>query len=828
WVQLSGTPVDLHDPTTPAPSFEVPEGLESSNAVFQITISDGVNQSVDTVSIAFEANNDGPRAIAGADFQVEENEIVTLQGQGFDPEDQDLTFAWTQVSGPAVVLTDPTAANPNFEAPEGLVNTELVFALSVSDGVNISTDSITVSISANNDAPSANAGSDLIVEESSQVQLVGTGFDPEGSGLTYQWVQSAGPSIVIENASSPTASFQTPNLLVNTNAVFELHVSDGESLSVDTVTITVGADNDAPASDAGPDQNAEEGSLVTLLGSGVDPEGQGLTYSWSQLSGPPVLLTEPSAANPIFVAPEGLVNTEIVFALTVSDGLHQSTDTVAIHLECDNDAPSASAGAPIMADEGDLITLNGSATDPEGQELTYGWLQISGPPVELTDADTPNPTFQAPEGYVNSDFTFELIVSDGSSSSSDTVVVTVEADNDAPSVDAGPARFGAPGDTIELNSMGIDPEGSPLSATWVQVGGPSVELDETEGKSLTFTIPEGSDYSILTFQVIVTDGVNQSTDTVTVSVSANQTGNGSSGATKNLEKLTGDNSSEPGYQAIEKRDFIEAEGFKIDQEYHAERASEFTQHTASLESAEDYLSDTRKQGRNFTHESLASPEQLQSIDLEVEASSGRGFTETFKPREANSEGTDPADEGEPSQGYSEATVAQDNGTAQEANNTLQEHGPSGTEVFHDPLGGTTRVRGPATPGSTEVTPRDPRPDEAGGETQTRRSGTEHFPPSNSIAEDASAEEPVLRGQNLGTATGLPASFRKEVNTTSELQVPSDSQLGSQEFAEDQEVSEAHNQDSDETGFMTRLLGMLGLSEFRKKSLKGQSGQDNNN
>lgn len=89
-----------------------------------------------------------------------------------------------------------------------------------------------------------------------------------------------------------------------------------------------GASN-APTANAGPDQSVGTGSLVTLDGSGSsDPNGDALTYSWTQTSGAAVTLSDNTVASPTFTAP-GSSGT-LVFSLTVSDGSLTSTDEVTI------------------------------------------------------------------------------------------------------------------------------------------------------------------------------------------------------------------------------------------------------------------------------------------------------------------------------------------------------------------------------------------------------------------------------------------------------------------------------------------------------------------
>lgn len=75
------------------------------------------------------------------------------------------------------------------------------------------------------------------------------------------------------------------------------------------------------------------------------------------------------------------------------------------------EAPVSEAGLGLIAYVGDSVILDGSgSTDPEGDALTYTWLQVGGPPVELTRADTPQPRFDIAQAGT---LRFTLVVNDG-------------------------------------------------------------------------------------------------------------------------------------------------------------------------------------------------------------------------------------------------------------------------------------------------------------------------------------------------------------------------------------------------------------------------------
>jgi hypothetical protein len=102
-----------------------------------------------------------------------------------------------------------------------------------------------------------------------------------------------------------------------------------------------------PVADAGPDLDADEGSIVTLDGSGsVDPKGDSLSYQWEQTSGPNVLLSDDQAENPTFTAPDvGSTGDTLTFKLTVTDeGVLDSTDTTSVDVNNPNSGGGGGGG----------------------------------------------------------------------------------------------------------------------------------------------------------------------------------------------------------------------------------------------------------------------------------------------------------------------------------------------------------------------------------------------------------------------------------------------------------------------------------------------------
>lgn len=91
-----------------------------------------------------------------------------------------------------------------------------------------------------------------------------------------------------------------------------------------------------------------------------------------------------------------------------------------------NEPPVADAGLGLLAEVGDTVSLNGTASyDPEGADLGYTWRQAGGPEVGIKSGDSPEPSFtvEAPGTY-----RFELTVNDGYADSAPDIVEIVVAE----------------------------------------------------------------------------------------------------------------------------------------------------------------------------------------------------------------------------------------------------------------------------------------------------------------------------------------------------------------------------------------------------------------
>jgi hypothetical protein len=119
------------------------------------------------------------------------------------------------------------------------------------------------------------------------------------------------------------STFTAPEAGVNGESLtFQLTVTDQGGLRArDTCIVNVMSVNHPPKAETGPDMVVQPGAVVVLDGSqSLDPDGNIVSYRWSQLTGQPVNLSDPNAAQTSFMAPSsGSGVEELVFQLLVTD-----------------------------------------------------------------------------------------------------------------------------------------------------------------------------------------------------------------------------------------------------------------------------------------------------------------------------------------------------------------------------------------------------------------------------------------------------------------------------------------------------------------------------
>ena len=238
-----------------------------------------------------------------------------------------------------------------------------------------------------NEPPTANAGPDIIVNEGRKAYLNGSGEDSDGNVVGYTWRQVNPPFVTIRGAATASATVLTPTVTVVTRLTFELVVTDnGGAISLaDEVTVIVNPVNEKPTVSVSADQFVDEGTVVSLTGSGSDTDGTIDRFVWRQVEGIIVDMTGANTPTMNFTAPNVSDVTNLVFELTVVD----------------NEGGASPAGRVV-------VTVNSIGVNPDDDEGTavheVVWTELVG-----ATADE-NTLVAAERGWENSSAASEQVI----------------------------------------------------------------------------------------------------------------------------------------------------------------------------------------------------------------------------------------------------------------------------------------------------------------------------------------------------------------------------------------------------------------------------------
>ena len=321
-----------------------------SETITFIATDPGLLSDSDPATFTISADNDPPVVTDIPDQTIAEGgTFVTINLDSYvsdvDNSDAEMTWSASGQSQLTVIIDPARVATISIPNPDWN-GTETITFRATDPGMLFDEDAATFTVTAVNDAPVLAAIGPRTVAEGAVLNFTVTASDVDGDPLGMTALNLPANATYTDNLNR-TGTFNFAPDFTQAGVYNVTFITfDGALADSEIVQITVTPTNRAPVANAGPDQNGIVlGNTVTLDGTASsDPDDDPINYDWVQISGPSVILSSSSVAQPTFdpVSPG-----DYEFELIVDDNfLFSNPDTVVINV-INRDAPQAIADLQI-------------------------------------------------------------------------------------------------------------------------------------------------------------------------------------------------------------------------------------------------------------------------------------------------------------------------------------------------------------------------------------------------------------------------------------------------------------------------------------------------
>ena len=412
-----------------------------------------------------------------------EGATLTFGVSGSDPDGDATTISITAGQQGWMSFDGATfTGTPDF-GDSGVYNV----TFQISDGSLTDSETISISVANVNRDPVLAAIGNKSVDENSTLSFGVSASDPDGDTVTVttsalpSWMSFNGTTFTGMPGSSDAGTYQV---------TFTANDGNGGT-DAETITITVNEMNNPPTIQAIANVMLMEGNSTTVTPVGNDPDGDSTfftfsgTEAWMSFDGSVLTLTpQPGDAGTYPVS------------ITISDTDLTDTANFDIIVTPFNSAPTLDPVGNQSVNEGEMLIVNLTASDPEGDSLTFG---SSGLPSFATLSGstlTISPGFDDAMGYV-----VTLSVTDGEFTDDEQITITVTDVNRPPVLDPVGDQSVMEGASAQVNLNGSDPDGDGVTFTvtglqpWMMLTGATLNLtpgfEDAGSYPLTVIIDDG-------------------------------------------------------------------------------------------------------------------------------------------------------------------------------------------------------------------------------------------------------------------------------------------------------------------------------------------------
>ena len=501
-----------------------------------VTVSDGDNSTTQAISILInDLNDESPSITSSASFSADENQtsIGTVTATDVDTDDSSISFS---ISGSDITIDSSTGVM-TFNSTPDYESGDFNFSATVtaSDGVNTTTQVITVSINEIDDEnPNITSSSTFNIDENEITigTITATDADTDDSSISFS---ISGSDISIDSSTGVMTFNSAPDYETQTSISATVTASDGTNSSTQEITISLNdLDDTAPVftSSAAFSADENQSAIGTVTATDVDTDDSSISFS---ISGSDISIDSSTGVMTFNSAPDYESQTSYSATVTATDGSNSETQLITVSINNLNDNTPEIIDFSSLIDSGITIPENQqtisiiSANDADGDDLTYSIASMSeignNNDAALMDINSVSGllSFNTPPDYENpldyntgNNYLVRITVSDGEYSHTiDTTVYVVDIDDEAPiftssstfAVDENETAIG----TVTASDVDSD--------TWTYYTTSSdISINSSTGVMTFNSAPDYETKTSYSAIVIADDGTNSSAQHIDVSI----------------------------------------------------------------------------------------------------------------------------------------------------------------------------------------------------------------------------------------------------------------------------------------------------------------------
>ena len=442
-----------------------------------------------------------PVITSNAQFEVEENQSIIGSVLVYDPDSTEFTYT---ISGNDIdISTDGVlsfVSPPDYETQSSYTAT-----LTVNDGVNSRTQDITVNVTnVNDNSPVFTSSATFSAAENQTAIDTVTATDADGDDVTFK---VSGSELAITSTGVLTFA-SAPDYETKSSYTATVTATDGTNSTTQDITVNVTDVNDVPVFTSGSIFSAAENQTAIGTVTATDDEGEGVTFT---VYGSELAITLAGVLT-FASAPDYETKSSYTATVTASDDTNSTSQEITVNITDVNEVPVFTSSATFNAAENQTAIDTVTATDADGDSVTF---TVSGSELAITTAGVL--TFvSAPDFETKKLYKATVTASDGTNTADQTIKVKVtDANDNSPSFTSSPNFSAAENQTAIGTVTATDADGDTLSYS---ISGSEITINSSSGVIAFASAPDYETKSTYTATVTASDGVNSTTQDITVNV----------------------------------------------------------------------------------------------------------------------------------------------------------------------------------------------------------------------------------------------------------------------------------------------------------------------